>query len=48
MRSNLRFLTEDGDKKCILDDPPPLAEKEKSFISINLALTFAFLGCRYW
>ena len=45
MRSNLRFLTEDGDKKCILMTSTINGEG-KSFISINLALTFAFLGCR--
>lgn len=45
MRSNLRFLTEDGDKKCILMTST-ISGEGKSFISINLALTFAFLGCR--
>lgn len=45
LRSNLRFLTEEGDKKCILVTSTESGEG-KSFISINLALTFAFLGCR--
>ncbi len=45
MRSNLRFLTEEGDRKCILVTSTVSGEG-KSFISINLALTFAFLGCR--
>lgn len=45
MRSNLRFITEEGDKKCILTTSTVSGEG-KSFVSINLALTFAFLGCR--
>lgn len=45
MRSNLRFLTEEGDKKCILMTST-ISGEGKSFTSINLALTFAFLGCR--
>lgn len=45
LRSNLRFLTEEGDGKCILMTSTTSGEG-KSFISINLALTFAFLGCR--
>lgn len=45
LRSNLRFLTEEGDKKCILMTST-ISGEGKSFISINLALTFAFLGCR--
>lgn len=45
LRSNLRFLTEKGDEKCILITSSTSGEG-KSFISINLALSFAFLGCR--
>lgn len=45
LRSNLRFLTEKGDEKCILITSTTSGEG-KSFISINLALSFAFLGCR--
>lgn len=45
LRSNLRFLTEEDGKKCILMTSTVSGEG-KSFISINLALTFAFLGCR--
>lgn len=45
MRSNLRFLTGEDDKKCILMTST-VSSEGKSFISINLALTFAFLGCR--
>lgn len=45
LRSNLRFLTEEGDKKCILMTSTVSGEG-KSFVSINLALTFAFLGCK--
>lgn len=45
LRSNLRFLTDEGNKKCILMTSTVSGEG-KSFISINLALTFAFLGCR--
>lgn len=45
LRSNLRFLTEEGDKKCILMTST-ISGEGKSFISINLALMFAFLGCR--
>lgn len=45
LRSNLRFLTEEGDKKCILMTSTVSGEG-KSFISINMALTLAFLGCK--
>lgn len=45
LRSNLRFLTDEGDKKCILMTSTVSGEG-KSFVSINLAQTFAFLGCR--
>ncbi len=45
LRSNLRFLTDKGDKKCILMTST-ISGEGKSFTSINLALTFAFLGCR--
>ncbi len=45
LRSNLRFMAEGDDKKCILVTSTMSAEG-KSFTSINLALTFAFLGCK--
>lgn len=45
LRSNLRFITDAGDKKIIMITSTVSGEG-KSFISINLALTFAFLGCR--
>lgn len=44
LRSNLRFIVDEEDnKKCILITST-LSGEGKSFISINLALTMAFLG----
>lgn len=44
-RTNLRFITESEEKKCILVTST-LSGDGKSFVSINLALTFAFMGCK--
>ena len=44
-RTNLRFITESEEKRCILVTST-VSGDGKSFVSINLALTFAFMGCK--
>lgn len=45
IRSNLRFIAENENRKCILVTST-LSGEGKSFVCINLALTFAFLKCK--